>query len=230
MEKETNVSNEKKWYRIKIIIVGNQYVGKTNIMFRYIKGEFNKQYSTTIGVDFLACNVDLNDKIFRLTIMDTAGQERFRSITRGYYKNVACALIVYDITDVESFQSVKQWIVNCQTFGRKDIHLVLVGNKNDLDEQRKVSEEEGKKLADNYNMDFFETSALTGENIEKVFQRICIFINKNIDEGKYDFDDGSAGVKPMEEKEGLEINKSLIINSKNITTGNNDTAQKDGCC
>ena len=162
--------------------------------------------------------------------MDTAGQERFRSITRGYYKNVACALIVYDITDEESFKSVKQWIVNCQTFGRKDIHLILVGNKNDLAEQRKVSEEEGKKLAEDYNMDFFETSALTGENIEKVFQRICILINKNIDEGKYDFDDGSAGVKPMEEKEGLEINKSLIINSKNITTGNNDTAQKDGCC
>ena len=230
MEKKSKKSKIKKvCYGIKIIIVGNTGVGKTQILYRYAKGEFNQLYMSTVGTDFETCNVELDDKIFKLTLMDTAGQERFRSITRGYFKNVPCALIVYDITDKNSFDSVKQWINDCQSFGPKDIHLVLVGNKNDLEEERKIQEEEGMGLARDFGMDFFETSAKNGSNIEIIFNGICKFINKNINEGKYDFSNSSCGVKIIESTEGLEINKTLSLGRNTIGQSNIEKDKKQ-CC
>ena len=141
MNKGKNESKKKKCYAVKIIIVGDQSVGKTNLINRYVKGEFSEDYMITIGMDFLTCNLELEDKIFKLRLWDTAGSERFRSVTKGYYSNSCCALIVYDITDQNSFNSVKQWIEDCQSYASKNIHLILVGNKIDLKEQRKVNEE-----------------------------------------------------------------------------------------
>ena len=160
--------NEEK-YSLKFIIIGDPSVGKTNIMYRYSKGEFKGQYSVTICVEYLTKNIVIDNTSFRLELWDTAGSERYLSITRGYYNNSACAIIVYDITNIKSFEHVSKWVEECQQTNGKNIYMILVGNKDDLKDNRKITEEQGKDLASKYDLKFFETSALTGHNIEEVF-------------------------------------------------------------
>ena len=200
---------EEKCYVVKIIIIGNQSVGKTNIVTRYVKGEFSEDYMITIGMDFLTCNLKSDDKIFKLRLWDTAGSEKFRSITKGYYSNTCCALIVYDITNQNSFDSVKHWIEDVKNYADKDTHLVLVGNKIDLKDQRKISKEDGQNLATQNGMDFYESSALTGENINNIFEGICKYVNQKIDEGKIDLNDPSNGISVSEIEEGVKIHKTM---------------------
>ena len=200
---------EEKCYVVKIIIIGNQSVGKTNIVTRYVKGEFSEDYMITIGMDFLTCNLKSDDKIFKLRLWDTAGSEKFRSITKGYYSNTCCALIVYDITNQNSFDSVKKWIEDVKNYADKDTHLVLVGNKIDLKDQRKISKEDGQNLATQNGMDFYESSALTGENINNIFEGICKYVNQKIDEGKIDLNDPSNGISVSEIEEGMKIHKTM---------------------
>ncbi len=200
---------EEKCYVVKIIIIGNQSVGKTNIVTRYVKGEFSEDYMITIGMDFLTCNLKSDDKIFKLRLWDTAGSEKFRSITKGYYSNTCCALIVYDITNQNSFDSVKHWIEDVKNYTDKDTHLVLVGNKIDLKDQRKISKEDGQNLATQNGMDFYESSALTGENINNIFEGICKYVNQKIDEGKIDLNDPSNGISVSEIEEGMKIHKTM---------------------
>jgi small GTP-binding protein len=200
---------EEKCYVVKIIIIGNQSVGKTNIVTRYVKGEFSEDYMITIGMDFLTCNLKSDDKIFKLRLWDTAGSEKFRSITKGYYSNTCCALIVYDITNQNSFDSVKHWIEDVKNYADKDTHLVLVGNKIDLKDQRKISKEDGQNLATQNGMDFYESSALTGENINNIFEGICKYVNQKIDEGKIDLNDPSNGISVSEIEEGMKIHKTM---------------------
>ena len=221
MNKNKEQPVKKDCYKVKINIIGDQSVGKTNIINRYVKGEFNSGYEITIGMDFLTCNLELDNKIFKLRLWDTAGSEQFRSVTKGYYTNSCCALIVYDITDEKSFKSVKQWIDDCHSFASQNIHLVLIGNKIDLEENRKIQKEKGEELATEYGMDFYETSALSGQNIDNIFSGICKFLSQKIDEGKYDLDDPSVGVSKSDIEEGLEINKNLTS-----VKGN----QKKKCC
>ena len=218
-------NEKKKCYMVKIIIVGNSNVGKTNIVTRYVKGEFSNEYMITIGMDFLTCNLELDNKIFKLRLWDTAGSEKFRSVTRGYYSNTCYALIVYDITDDSSFNSVKQWIEDVQSFANKGTNLVLVGNKVDLNNKRKISKEEGQNLATEYGMDFYESSALTGENINDIFEGICQKVNQQIDEGKIDLNDPSNGISISEVEGNIKINKNL--NAKNTNTAQ---THKKSCC
>ena len=216
---------KKKCYMVKIIIVGNSNVGKTNIVTRYVKGEFSNEYMITIGMDFLTCNLELDNKIFKLRLWDTAGSEKFRSVTRGYYSNTCYALIVYDITDDSSFNSVKQWIEDVQSFANKGTNLVLVGNKVDLNNKRKISKEEGQNLATEYGMDFYESSALTGENINDIFEGICQKVNQQIDEGKIDLNDPSNGISISEVEGNIKINKNLNVKNTNIAQ-----THKKSCC
>ncbi len=218
-------NEKKKCYMVKIIIVGNSNVGKTNIVTRYVKGEFSNEYMITIGMDFLTCNLELDNKIFKLRLWDTAGSEKFRSVTRGYYSNTCYALIVYDITDDSSFNSVKQWIEDVQSFANKGTNLVLVGNKVDLNNKRKISKEEGQNLATEYGMDFYESSALTGENINDIFEGICQKVNQQIDEGKIDLNDPSNGISISEVEGNIKINKNLNAKNTNIAQ-----THKKSCC
>ena len=218
-------NEKKKCYMVKIIIVGNSNVGKTNIVTRYVKGEFSNEYMITIGMDFLTCNLELDNKIFKLRLWDTAGSEKFRSVTRGYYSNTCYALIVYDITDDSSFNSVKQWIEDVQSFANKGTNLVLVGNKVDLNNKRKISKEEGQNLATEYGMDFYESSALTGENINDIFEGICQKVNQQIDEGKIDLNDPTNGISISEVEGNIKINKNLNAKNTNIAQ-----THKKSCC
>ena len=226
-----NNENEKKYYAVKIIIVGEHNVGKTNIISRFADDESNNK--VTIGIDYYNYNLEYKNKIFQLTLWDTAGQEKFRAIIKDYYINCSFAIIVYDITDKNSFESVGQWVKDCKTYGNKNIHIVLVGNKTDLENERKVSTEEGQNLANEFNMDFFEISAQTGENIENIFEKICEFISDNIDAGNYDFDKRNCGITILEnQEEELKVNKSFnAINLKNVNGNKNrNNAKKKKCC
>ena len=156
-------------YLFKLILVGDSYVGKTNILSKYIKNEFNQNTKSTVGVEFGAKLLKIEDKIIKAQIWDTAGQERYKSITSAYYKGAKGAFIVYDITNRLTFESVDKWVQDLNLNSDKNITLLLIGNKKDLADKRDVTKEEGEEKAKSFGLAFLETSALTGENIDKVF-------------------------------------------------------------
>ena len=205
-------------YLLKYVIVGDASVGKSNLLLRYTHGEFREEYQLTIGVEFGSNNLIINNSVYRIQIWDTAGQENFRSITRSYYKNSACALIVYDITKRVSFENLSDWIEDCKNSSPKTVFMVLVGNKCDLQQNREVSEEEGREFAEKNGMLFFETSAKTGQNVEEVFKQSASLIAKKIKENYYDLENDSCGIKKGEEE-------NLVVLGNSI-----DKKEKKGCC
>ena len=210
-------------YLFKYIIIGDAAVGKSNLLLRYAHGQFKDEYQLTIGVEFGAKNISINDKIYRIQIWDTAGQENFRSITRAYYKNSVCALVVYDITNRDSFNNIANWVEDCKNQSPKTIFMVLVGNKSDLSDKRVISIEEGRELAEKYNMIFFETSAKTGDNVDLIFFKSAEEIAKKIDQGYYDLENDSCGIKQG-------INRQNNSPQVNLGSGGNKKSDKNGCC
>ena len=158
-------------YLLKFIIIGDSGVGKSNILLRYTRDKFNEEFQSTIGVEFGVKNLQIEDKIYRVQIWDTAGQEAFQAITRTYYKGAIGALLVYDITRHETFEHIDRWLNEIKVNGSKDICCILIGNKKDLEEQRQVKYEEGEKLAKNNNLLFLETSAKSAENVQEAFMQ-----------------------------------------------------------
>jgi len=161
----------------KIILVGDANVGKTHILNRYIKGTLPKHNVPTIGVEFATRVVDLPNGVkVKAQIWDTAGQERYRAITSAHYRKALGALVVYDVTKEKTFDSVTRWVEELKYHAEPDIVIVLVGNKVDLVEKnpslRKVKREKAQELAQEYNMTFEETSAITSENVNDVFERL----------------------------------------------------------
>ena len=211
-------------YLLKYIIIGDAAVGKSNLLLRYVHGQFKPEYQLTIGVEFGAKNINISSKVFRIQIWDTAGQENFRSITRAYYKNSVCALVVYDISSRDSFNNVTSWIEDCKNQSPKTIFMVLVGNKCDLEDKRQVSYEEGKELADKNELLFFESSAKDGINVDEIFENSAKEIAKNIEQGYYDLETDSCGIKKG-------INRSNI---QQIQLGgqpdNQNRGSGNGCC
>jgi len=198
--------NEKEDYTFKYIIIGNAAVGKSNISFRFTKGKFSEKYQATIGMEFTYKNVKIGEKIYRIQIWDTAGQECFKSVSRGYYKSSVCALVVYDITNRKSFDNVIEWIEECKNNGPQTVTMVLVGNKSDLKEMRNISYEEGEDLANRFNMMFFETSALNGDNIDKLFNDTAETIVKKMENNYYDLSNEDCGIKLGSGKKKINLN------------------------
>ena len=145
----------------KFIIVGNSAVGKSCLLLRFDEDRFQPIHDVTVGVTFSIKTLQIDGQDIKVQIWDTAGQEIFRSITRSYYRDSNCAIIVYDITDRTSFEKIGDWVRECT--------IALVGNKLDLAAQRVVETSEGEELADRENMIFYETSAASGENVKELF-------------------------------------------------------------
>ena len=158
---------------LKVVVIGDSSVGKTCLSLRYLTGEFSSQTRPTIAAGFCNAKVKLGKVDIDLLIWDTAGQEIFRSITRSYYRDSNCAIIVYDITDRSSFEKLGDWIRDVRNLAPPDCQLVLVGNKLDLQAQRVIKTEEAQDFADQNNLMFFEASAATGENVQKLFNE-CV--------------------------------------------------------
>lgn len=182
-------------YLFKYIIIGDSSVGKSNILMRYSENQFTEEHQATLGAEFGAKNIEFNKLVYRLQIWDTAGQENFRSITRAYYKNSVCAIVVYDITNRQSFMNVQDWIDDVRSQSPKTVFIVLVGNKIDLEDKRKVTFNEGSKFASKNGLMFMEASAKTGKGIEDVFKKSATEIAKKMSEGYYALTSDTCGIK-----------------------------------
>lgn len=155
---------------IKLLMLGDSAVGKSALLVRFCENTFDANFVVTIGVDFKHRTINRGGRRLRLQVWDTAGQERFRTITPAYYRSAMGVILVYDITEEQSFRNIEVWVNNLNQHGSSDCDRILVGNKSDLAEKRRsVSTERGKKLADKFGMLFFETSAKEGSNVEKAF-------------------------------------------------------------
>ncbi|XP_032494972.1 ras-related protein Rab-6A isoform X1 [Phocoena sinus] len=153
--------------KFKLVFLGEQSVGKTSLITRFMYDSFDNTYQATIGIDFLSKTMYLEDRTIRLQLWDTAGQERFRSLIPSYIRDSAAAVVVYDITNVNSFQQTTKWIDDVRTERGSDVIIMLVGNKTDLADKRQVSIEEGERKAKELNVMFIETSAKAGYNVKQ---------------------------------------------------------------
>uniref|UniRef100_A0A0E0JK43 GTP-binding protein n=1 Tax=Oryza punctata TaxID=4537 RepID=A0A0E0JK43_ORYPU len=160
-------------YLFKLLLIGDSGVGKSCLLLRFADDSYLESYISTIGVDFKIRTVEQDGKTIKLQIWDTAGQERFRTITSSYYRGAHGIIVVYDVTDQESFNNVKQWLNEIDRYASENVNKLLVGNKCDLAENRVVSYEAGKALADEIGIPFLETSAKDATNVEKAFMTMA---------------------------------------------------------
>lgn len=165
----------------KLLLIGDSGVGKSSLLHRFADDDYKDDYISTIGVDFKIKTLEGPDgKQMKLQIWDTAGQERFRTITSSYYRGAHGIIIVYDITDSESFANVKQWLHEINRYASENVNKLLVGNKSDLTSDRQVSTEQGKELAESLKLDFVETSAKSNNNVTEVFHKMAGEIRERI--------------------------------------------------
>ena len=166
--------------KIQLIVVGESCVGKTSLLYKYSQGCFTKEHLATLGIEFFTKEEEINGRKIRVKIWDTAGQEYYRSITKNFYRNSDGVIIVYDVTDRESFEKVQGWVqtISEYTDTEKKIQKVLVANKVDL--TRKVTKEEGMKLAEKYNIPFFEASAKLDIGIKDFMTKILTDVLDNV--------------------------------------------------
>ena len=171
---------------IKIITLGNSAVGKSSFILKYTDNVFSLDYLTTLGVDYKHKKIKLkNGKDVRLRIFDTAGQERFKSVSASFIKKADGVILIYDIGEKDSFEAVDNWIKSIREIGKDKLPIILVGNKCDLsDDKRMISLKEGQDKANEFNIPFYETSCKEGINIKEVFEKLIDDIiekgNKNL--------------------------------------------------
>lgn len=166
-------SQETYDYMFKVLLLGDAGVGKTSLMWRFSDDVFNHTYISTIGIDFKLRTIDVQGQKVRLQVWDTAGQERFHAISVSYYRTAAGIMLVYDITRRRSFENIAKWLRKIDEHAKEDVIKLLIGNKCDMEQPRAVMREEGEKLADEYDMPFFETSAKENESIKEAFECIA---------------------------------------------------------
>ncbi|GMH81560.1 hypothetical protein TrVE_jg3128 [Triparma verrucosa] len=163
-------------YLFKLLLIGDSGVGKSCLLLRFADDTYTESYISTIGVDFKIRTIELDGKTIKLQIWDTAGQERFRTITSSYYRGAHGIIVVYDVTDAESFNNVKQWLHEIDRYACENVNKLLVGNKIDLaapDKKRVVTTEAGKEFSEELRIEFLETSAKTSVNVESAFMTMA---------------------------------------------------------
>ncbi|XP_071100740.1 ras-related protein Rab-5A-like [Haliotis cracherodii] len=180
---EKTTSLRRHVQKVKVVTVGDMDVGKTCLTLRFMKNTFNEECRGTVGASFLAKAVDIPDKTVIFQVWDTAGQERFRSLIPMYLRDAKAAIVVYDVTDLESFKNIKgHWLQMLHKHGPTDIRVAIVGNKIDKETEKVVPTREAQKFAEDHRFLFLETSALTGENVEKLFYDVAHLLGDTLDE------------------------------------------------
>ena len=171
---------EQKEFIYKILLLGDSSVGKTCFLMRYTDNTFQDIHMSTIGLDYKLKNVQLEDgKMVKIQVWDTAGQDRFRSITKNYYKGAHGIILIYDVTENKSFENLKNWMNQIKEEVSNRVTIVLVGNKIDDEENRKITTEQGESMAKEFDIMFFECSAKTGENIDGIFNNLVKKVVEN---------------------------------------------------
>ena len=185
-------NSDEELNKINLITLGDMSVGKTCYILKFTEDFFQPIHLSTIGIDFKKKKVTINNKNYTVFFYDTTGQERFRSIALNIVKNADGILLMYDITERDSFKAISEWMNSIKQIKQKDFPIILIGNKCDLEENRIISKEEGEELAKKYNIDFFETSNKEGINIEESALKL---INKTIEYKKLNEDINSLALK-----------------------------------
>ena len=201
----------------KLIFIGDSGVGKSCLTSKAVKNTFEDYYQATVGFEFLTYNLKLNDKVIKMQIWDTCGQEIYKSLITNFYRNSSLAIVTYSIDNKESFVHAENWLNDLRSQANPDVRIFLVGNKADLEDQRKISKEEGEKYKEDQNLDLFmETSAKTGYNAKNVLIEAAKVLYK---------DYLNLEKKSGENKDKKDDNK--IMKQKLI---NKDKKTKKGCC
>jgi small GTP-binding protein len=170
-----------KEYTIKVVVIGDMFTGKTSLVHNCNNNYNLNNYESTIGVDFSKKTIEFNNNIYKLFIWDTSGQEKFNSIVYSYFRNISVALVVYDITNRNSFLNIEKWLIDLHNYSKNDNLLkIVIGNKIDLDKKREVLYEEGAHFCKKYGIIFHETSIRTNENLNNVFDSIINYFDKKI--------------------------------------------------
>jgi len=199
----------------KLIFIGDSSVGKSCLTAKAVKNNFEEYYQATVGFEFLTFNMKVNDKVIKLQIWDTCGQEIYKSLISNFYRNSSLAVLVYAIDNKESFNHVENWLNDLKSQANPDVRIFLVGNKADLEEDRKIQKEEGEKYKEDQHLDLFmETSAKTGHNARNVLVEAAKILYKDY----LKFDENNKKDDPKNNGGG---GKKLIVKEKK---------EKKGCC
>ncbi|GAA6089150.1 ras-related protein Rab-3A-like [Tachysurus ichikawai] len=187
-------------YMFKILIIGNSSVGKTSFLFRYADESFTPAFVSTVGIDFKVKTIYRNDKRIKLQIWDTAGQERYRTITTAYYRGAMGFILMYDITNEESFSAVQDWSTQIKTYSWENAQVLLVGNKCDLEEVRVITVNRGRELSQQLGLGFLETSAKENVNVKQTFECLVDLICERMK-------DNPDAVTNSSNPQGADLNK-----------------------
>ena len=209
------MDNENYDIILKIVLIGNSGVGKSNILSRLLENEFIENSNSTIGVDFCVKSLKVENKIVKTQIWDTAGLEQFRSLMESYYIKASGAFVVYDVTNKDSFDKIDEFIQNFMKRAIKNAHIIIIGNKCDLEDKRQITKEQGELKAKKYGADFMETSAFSGENIDKAFEKLIKEIYKKM-YGKKQKEEVKVKVKEIKNEENKSEGESKSKENKKI--------------
>lgn len=171
-------------HSFKIVVVGSSGVGKTALVQRLVDDNFRENSQSTVGVEFKSYVCQCDGQAVKLQIWDTAGQERFRSVSKAYFRNAVGAILVYDITNPDTFDDISRWLEELLSLSNPNAFLLLVGNKSDLESDRKVGAQQGRDYAATNKMEFLEASASSGANVEEAFSRLAHGIVQRILSGQ----------------------------------------------
>lgn len=185
-------------YLFKLVLIGDSGVGKSNLLSRFTKNEFNLESKSTIGVEFATRSLNVDSKVVKAQIWDTAGQERYRAITSAYYRGAVGALLVFDVTRKATFENAARWLKELRDHTDPNIVVMLIGNKSDLRHLVAVSTEEGKAFAEQEGLFFMETSALEATNVEQAFTEVLTQIHRIVSKKAVEAGDQSTTAVPSQ--------------------------------
>ena len=208
---------ESEEIRYKLIVIGDELVGKTSILNRFKNNQFNAIYEPTVGLEFQSIPILIDDQSVNLLLYDVSGHQKFRSLIPLYASDVNIILLIYDISKIESFNNIDKWFSFLNNINKNEVIFALVGNKSDLDYNRKVKIEDAEKYAKEHNFIFQEVSAMNGDGIQE------LFMNKLLDQIRTQLI--QKGKNPLEDEE-----EKLKVNIKNNENKNNSKNKKKKCC